>query len=127
MASVRYIVDDVDAAIDFYAGRLGFAVEMRPAPSFALLSRDDLRLMVSATAGAGGGSQPMPDGRGAEPGGWDRIMIEVEGLEGEGGGLRAAGARFRHEVATGRGVRQTVPNDPAATPAELSEPLSRTP
>ena len=68
--SVRYIVDDVDEALDFYTNRLGFSVDMHPAPTFAAVSRGDLRLLLSAPTGPGGGAQPMPDGRVPEPGGW---------------------------------------------------------
>jgi catechol 2,3-dioxygenase-like lactoylglutathione lyase family enzyme len=125
MIRVRYIVDDVDAAIGFYTERLGFTVDMHPAPSFAMLSRGDLQLVLSASSGPGGGSQPMPDGRVPEPGGWNRIMLEVDDLEAEVERLRAAGARFRNEIVTGRGVRQILLEDPAGNPVELYEPLSR--
>jgi catechol 2,3-dioxygenase-like lactoylglutathione lyase family enzyme len=79
--SVRYIVDDVDAAIAFYTSHLGFAVVAHPAPGFAILSKGDLRLLINATSGPGGAAQPMPDGRRPEPGGWNRIQIEVADLE----------------------------------------------
>jgi len=79
--SVRYIVDDVEEAIAFYTERLGFSVELNPAPGFAVLSRGDLRLLLNE-AGAGGAGQPMPDGREPEPGGWNRIQLEVDGLAG---------------------------------------------
>jgi catechol 2,3-dioxygenase-like lactoylglutathione lyase family enzyme len=78
--SVRYIVNDVDAAIDFYCRNLGFREEMHPAPTFAMLSRGDLRLLLSAPSGLGGGGQAMPDGTKPEPGGWNRISLEVTGL-----------------------------------------------
>jgi catechol 2,3-dioxygenase-like lactoylglutathione lyase family enzyme len=125
MARVRYIVDDVDAAIGFYTGQLAFEVKMHPAPSFAILAHADLELMLSATSGPGGGSQPMPDGRTPEPGGWNRIMIEVDDLEAEVERLRAAGGDFRNEIVTGRGVRQILLDDPAGNPVELFEPLPR--
>jgi catechol 2,3-dioxygenase-like lactoylglutathione lyase family enzyme len=124
MVRVRYIVDDVDAAVGFYTGQLGFAVDMRPAPSFAMLSRGELQLAISATSGPGGGSQPMPDGRAPEPGGWNRIMLEMSGLEAAVERLRGAGARFRNDIVTGRGVRQILVEDPAGNPVELYEPLS---
>src|SRR4051812_44034714 len=98
MVRVRYIVDDVDAAVGFYTEQLGFTELMRPAPSFAMLARGELQLALSATAGPGGGSQAMPDGRAPEPGGWNRIMLEVEGLEAEVERLRAAGTSFRGDV-----------------------------
>ena len=89
--SVRYIVDDVDAAIAFYTERLGFTVELHPAPGFAMLSRGDLRLLVNARGGPGGAAQPMPDGRRPEPGGWNRIQLQVDDLDREVGTLRQAG------------------------------------
>jgi catechol 2,3-dioxygenase-like lactoylglutathione lyase family enzyme len=125
MARVRYIVDDVDAAIGFYTENLGFSVDMHPGPGFASLSRDDLTLMINAVGGPGGASQAMPDGRVPEPGGWSRIMLEVGDLEAEVERLRAAGASFRNEIVTGRGVRQILLEDPAGNAVELFEPLPR--
>src|SRR2546430_779597 len=93
--SVRYIVDDVDATIAFYCGQLGFAEKMHPAPTFALLTRGELRLALSAPSAAGGGGQAMPDGRRPEPGGWNRFMLEVDDLECAIAPLRASGCRFR--------------------------------
>jgi catechol 2,3-dioxygenase-like lactoylglutathione lyase family enzyme len=119
--SVRYIIDDVDAAVDFYAERLGFNVEIRPGPGFAMLSRGDLRLLLNQP-GAGGAGQPMPDGRRPEPGGWNRIQIEVSDLEREVEALREAGASFRGEIATGRGGSQILVEDPAGNPIELFQP-----
>jgi catechol 2,3-dioxygenase-like lactoylglutathione lyase family enzyme len=78
--SVRYIVDGVEEAISFYCEHLGFEVEMHPAPGFAMLSRGDLRLLLNTTSGPGGASQPMPDGRRPEPGGWNRFQLEVSDL-----------------------------------------------
>lgn len=123
--SVRYVVDDVDAAIEFYTRSLGFTLEMHPAPSFAMLARGDLRLLLSAVQGPGGGSQPMPDGRRPEPGGWNRIVIEVSNLEEEVKRLRAAGAGFRNEIVTGMGGKQILLDDPAGNPIELFEPPTR--
>jgi catechol 2,3-dioxygenase-like lactoylglutathione lyase family enzyme len=122
MASVRYIVDDVDAAIAFYTEMLGFEVLMHPAPSFAALGRGDLRLFVNAVGGPGGASQPMPDGRMPEPGGWNRFQIEVPDLDAQVESLRAAGARFRNEIVTGVGGRQILVEDPAGNCVELFEP-----
>ena len=120
--NVRYIVDDVDAAIAFYGDRLGFDVAMHPAPGFAILSRGDLRLMVNAQGGGGGAGQPMPDGRVPEPGGWNRIQLEVDDLAAEVDSLRDAGAQFRNEVVTGRGGKQILLDDPSGNPIELFEP-----
>jgi catechol 2,3-dioxygenase-like lactoylglutathione lyase family enzyme len=120
--NVRYIVDDVEAAIDFYGEQLGFGVDAHPAPGFAILSRGDLRLMVNATGGGGGATQPMPDGRVPEPGGWNRIQLQVDDLEREVASLRDAGARFRNEIVTGRGGKQILLDDPSGNPVELFEP-----
>jgi catechol 2,3-dioxygenase-like lactoylglutathione lyase family enzyme len=119
--SVRYITDDVDAAVAFYVERLGFNIEMRPGPGFAMLSRGDLRLLLNRP-GAGGAGQPMPDGRTPEPGGWNRFQIEVSDLEREVEALRAAGASFRSEILTGRGGSQILLDDPAGNPVELFQP-----
>jgi catechol 2,3-dioxygenase-like lactoylglutathione lyase family enzyme len=119
--SVRYIVDDVDAAISFYRDQLGFAVVMRPAPSFAMLTRGDLRLLLSAPTGQGGGGQAMPDGRRPEPGGWNRFQLEVSGLAAEVDRLRAAGVRFRSEIVHGVGGDQILAEDPSGNPVELFE------
>jgi catechol 2,3-dioxygenase-like lactoylglutathione lyase family enzyme len=121
-AGVRYIVDDVDAAVAFYSDQLGFAVEAQPGPGFAIVSRGGLRLMLNSPGGPGGAAQPMPDGRVPEPGGWNRIQLEVEDLVAVVGELREAGARFRNDIVTGRGGRQILLEDPAGNPIELFEP-----
>jgi catechol 2,3-dioxygenase-like lactoylglutathione lyase family enzyme len=120
--SVRYIVDDVDAAIAFYCGLLGFEEVMHPAPAFAMLERGDLRLNLSAPGGGGGGGQAMPDGTLPQPGGWNRFALEVEDLDELVGSLRAAGARFRNELVEGRGGRQILAEDPSGNPVELFQP-----
>ncbi len=120
--SVRYIVDDVDEAIAFYCGHLGFTEVMHPAPTFAMLSRGDLRLTLSAPGGPGGGGAAMPDGTLPTPGGWNRFSIEVEALEPLVDGLRAAGAHFRNDIVTGVGGRQILVDDPSGNPVELFEP-----
>src|ERR1700732_3181740 len=104
--SVRYIVDDVDSAIDFYCRHLGFQEEMHPAPTFAMLSRGDLRLVLSAPSGAGGGGQARPDGTRPEPGGWNRFSLEVSDLAAIVETLRQAGVHFRNEIVTGVGGKQ---------------------
>ncbi|HEX5223926.1 MAG TPA: VOC family protein [Solirubrobacteraceae bacterium] len=120
--SVRYIVDDVDAALAFYGEQLGFEEVMHPAPTFAMLSRGDLRLVLSAPSGEAGGGQAMPDGTLPQPGGWNRLMLEVEDLDGDVERLRSAGARFRNDVVSGFGGRQILVEDPAGNPIELFEP-----
>jgi catechol 2,3-dioxygenase-like lactoylglutathione lyase family enzyme len=121
--SVRYIVDDVDAAIAFYRDGLGFREEMHPAPAFAMLSRGDLRLVLSRPGpGPGGGGQAMPDGRMPQPGGWNRFSIEVGDLDATIAALRESGARFRNDVVTGVGGRQILVEDPSGNPVELFEP-----
>jgi catechol 2,3-dioxygenase-like lactoylglutathione lyase family enzyme len=120
--SVRYIVDDVDAAIAFYVEQLGFDEQMHPAASFAMLSRGELRLALSAPSGASGGGQAMPDGTMPRPGGWNRLMLEVDDLESAVLRLRASGARFRNNVVVGLGGKQILLEDPAGNPIELFEP-----
>jgi len=121
-ATVRYIVDDVDAAIGFYTESLGFAVVMHPAPAFAMLARGDLRLLLSAPGGGPGGGAAMPDGRVPAAGGWNRFQIEVDDLDAEVERLRAAGATFRNEIVEGVGGRQILVEDPAGNCVELFEP-----
>ena len=124
--SVRYIVTDVDAAIAFYCGHLGFHEDMHPAPSFAMLSRGDLRLVLSRPgAGPGGGGQATRDGRLPEPGGWNRFMVEVADLAATIEALRAAGVTFRNDLVTGVGGKQVLIEDPSGNPIELFEPILR--
>jgi catechol 2,3-dioxygenase-like lactoylglutathione lyase family enzyme len=120
--SVRYIVNDVDEAIAFYCRLLGFTEVMHPAPAFAMLSRGDLRLVLSAPGGGPGGGQAMPDGTMPAPGGWNRFSLEVTDLESLVGALRAQGARFRNEIVTGVGGKQILVEDPSGNPVELFEP-----
>ena len=120
--SVRYMVDDVDAAIAFYCTHLGFTEEMHPAPTFAMLSRGDLRLVLSAPGGGPGGGQAMPDGTVPSPGGWNRFMIEVTDLSSVVEQLRGVGAHFRNDIVTGVGGKQILVDDPSGNPVELFEP-----
>lgn len=122
--SVRYIVDDVDTAIAFYCGgHLGFEEKMHPAPTFAMLTRGDLRLVLSAPSATGGGGQEMPDGTRPEPGGWNRFMLELEDLETSVAALRDVGADFRNDIVTGVGGKQVLLNDPSGNPIELFQPI----
>ncbi len=120
--SVRYIVDDVDAAIDFYCRALGFNEDMHPVPTFAMLSRGGLRLVLSAPGGGPGGGQAMPDGTTPEPGGWNRFQLEVDDIEAIVAQLRRDGARFRNDIIAGVGGKQLLVEDPAGNPIELFEP-----
>jgi len=120
--SVRYIVDDVDASISFYCRHLGFHEDMHPAPTFAMLSRGDLRLVLSAPGGGPGGGQAMPDGTTPRPGGWNRFALQVTDLEDVVEELRRAGARFRNEIVSGVGDKQILLDDPSGNPVELFEP-----
>jgi catechol 2,3-dioxygenase-like lactoylglutathione lyase family enzyme len=118
--TVRYFVTGLDAAVAFYRDLLGFEVELRPSPAFAMLYRGDLRLLLSVP---GGGAQ-MPDGTLPEPGGWNRIALQVADLPAAVEELRGKGAHFRNDVVTGVGVRQILIEDPSANPIELFEPLA---
>lgn len=119
--TVRYIVDDVDAAIAFYTEMLGFKLDMHPAPPFAIVSRGDLRLLLSRP-GAGGGGSAMPGGQLPTPGGWNRFEIEVDDLPATVERLRAAGCRFRNEIVIGIGGNQILLEDPSGNPIELFQP-----
>lgn len=121
---IRYIVDDVDAAIAFYTQLLGFSIVMHPGPGFASLARGDLRLMLNTPTGPGGAAQAMPDGRKPAPGGWNRIQLQVSDLASDVERLRQAGARFRNDIVIGNGGKQILLDDPAGNPIELFEPHS---
>jgi catechol 2,3-dioxygenase-like lactoylglutathione lyase family enzyme len=120
--SVRYIVNDVDDAIRFYCESLGFEELMHPAPTFAMLSRGDLRLVLSAPGGGPGGGAAMPDGTLPQPGGWNRFSLEVDDLDALVRQLREAGARFRNDIVEGVGGRQILVDDPSGNPVELFQP-----
>jgi catechol 2,3-dioxygenase-like lactoylglutathione lyase family enzyme len=120
--SVRYIVHDVDAAIAFYVGRLGFTEVMHPAPSFAMLARGELRLVLSAPGGGPGGGQALADGTLPSPGGWNRFALEVDDLETLVADLRDHGVRFRNDIVDGVGGKQTIAEDPSGNPVELFQP-----
>jgi catechol 2,3-dioxygenase-like lactoylglutathione lyase family enzyme len=122
MVGIRYIVNDIDAAIDFYCTCLGFDEVMHPAPSFAMLSRGDLRLVLSAPGGGPGGGQALPDGTLPEPGGWNRFQLEVSDLATTVEELRRQGTRFRSDIIEGVGGKQILLEDPSGNPVELFEP-----
>jgi catechol 2,3-dioxygenase-like lactoylglutathione lyase family enzyme len=122
LVNVRYMVDDVDAAIAFYTTHFGFTVRSNAAPAFADVVRGHLRLLLSGPASSAG--RPMPDGRTPEPGGWNRIHLIVEDLAGEVEQLRRAGLSFRNDIVKGPGGQQILLDDPAGNPIELFQPAA---
>jgi catechol 2,3-dioxygenase-like lactoylglutathione lyase family enzyme len=128
VATVRYIVSDVDESIAFYCQNLGFREQMHPAPPFAMLVRDDLRFAIVSPVGPdqpGGGSRQMADGTKQEPGGWNRIVLEVTDLDGMVETLRKNGVKFRSDIITGIGGRQALVEDPSGNLVELFQPIIR--
>ena len=117
MAVVRYLVDDVDTALAFYTGHLGFTLTQRMGPPFAAIARGDLTVWLSGPATSA--ARPMPDGRQPAPGGWNRLVIEVEDLPGLVTQMKQNGVRFRNDIVTGPGGQQILAEDPAGNPVEL--------
>jgi catechol 2,3-dioxygenase-like lactoylglutathione lyase family enzyme len=120
LVNVRYMVDDVQTAVDFYTTHFGFTPNTSAAPAFADVVRGNLRLLLSGPASSAG--RPMPDGRIPQPGGWNRIHLIVEDIGAEVERLRAAGLAFRNDIVTGPGGRQILVEDPAGNPIELFQP-----
>ncbi|HEV7964064.1 MAG TPA: VOC family protein [Actinoplanes sp.] len=118
--NVRYMVDDVQAAIDFYTTHFGFTVNTAALPAFADVTRGNLRLLLAGPRSSAG--RPMPDGRKPEPGGWNRIHFIVDDIATEVERLRAAGVKFRNDIVSGPGGRQILLDDPAGNPIELFQP-----
>ena len=123
--SVRYIVNNVDETISFYTDKLGFSLNMHPAPTFAMLDKGDLRLLISAPSEQSGGGQIMPDGRIPEPGGWNRISLQVSDLNSTVETLKKKGAHFRNDIVHGVGGKQILLEDPSGNPIELFEPFQQ--
>jgi catechol 2,3-dioxygenase-like lactoylglutathione lyase family enzyme len=121
--NVRYMVDDVDAAVDFYTTHFGFELGTNAAPAFADVTRGPLRLLLSGPKSSAG--RPMPDGRTPEPGGWNRVEFVVDDISAEVERLRSAGLRFRNDIVTGPGGKQILVEDPAGNVVELFEPAER--
>jgi catechol 2,3-dioxygenase-like lactoylglutathione lyase family enzyme len=122
VVGVRYVVEDVDAALRFYVDRLGFGLEMHPAPGFAIVSKGNLRLLLNAPTEDRGGSQKMPDGTRQEPGGWSRIQVEVSDIESKIAELLEAGCSFRNELIVGVSQnKQILLQDPSGNLVELIE------
>lgn len=120
--NIRYFVDDVDAAIDFYTGMLDFKVQMHPAPGFAALERHGLQLLLNQP-GAGGAGESMPDGETPKPGGWNRLQIKTDDLDSMYAGLKEKGATFRNEIVEGKGGKQVLLQDPSGNLIELFEAI----
>jgi catechol 2,3-dioxygenase-like lactoylglutathione lyase family enzyme len=120
LVNVRYMVDDVESAVDFYTTHFGFSVRSNRAPAFADVVRGNLRLLLSGPECSAG--RPMPDGRVPEPGGWNRIHFIVEDIGAEVQRLRSAGLTFRNEIVSGPGGQQILLEDPAGNPLELFQP-----
>jgi catechol 2,3-dioxygenase-like lactoylglutathione lyase family enzyme len=121
-ARIRYMVNDIEAATAFYTAHFGFQVKQAAPPNFAMLSRGNLELVLSTPFGPGGAAKPMLDGRKAEPGGWNRIILNVEDLAAEVQRLRKARLSFRSDVLTGPGGSEVVLDDPSGNPIEIFQP-----
>ena len=120
MATIRYMVRDVDEAVEFYTRHLGFALDKKMGPAIAFVTRDDLLVWLAGPPSSA--ARPMPDGRKPEPGGWNRFVIEVEDIEAAVTTMKAAGVRFRNDIVTGPGGSQILVEDPSGNPIELFQP-----
>jgi glyoxylase I family protein len=119
-AAIRYQVKDVDGSVEFYTKHLGFKLELKSGTAFAKISNGNLILLLSGPKSSG--SRPMPDGRKQEPGGWNRIVLEVQDLPSRVAAMKKAGLRFRNEIEVGPGCKQIQLEDPDGNPVELFEP-----
>ena len=125
MAKVRYLVKEVDRSIEFYTQHLGFNLEQHAGPAFASVSKGDLTLLLSGPGSSG--ARPLPDGRQQQPGGWNRLLLDVEDLPSCLARMKQAGLRFRSDIVTGPGGRQVQLEDPDGNPIELFEAAAKTP
>ena len=125
MAKVRYLVKEVDRSIEFYTQHLGFKLEQHAGPAFASVSKGDLTLLLSGPGSSG--ARPLPDGRQQQPGGWNRLLLDVEDLPSCLARMKQAGLRFRSDIVTGPGGRQVQLEDPDGNPIELFEAAAKTP
>lgn len=123
MATVRYIVRDVEAAAAFYTAHMGFKVREKHGPAITILEKDDLTLWVAGPKASA--SRPMPDGRVPEPGGWNRFVVETDDLSGLVAKLKAAGVPFRNDIVEGPGGKQILCEDPSGNVVELFQPAGR--
>jgi catechol 2,3-dioxygenase-like lactoylglutathione lyase family enzyme len=119
---VRYMVNQLDPAVEFYTKHLGFHVKQERRPNFAMLSCGNLELVLSTPFGPGGAAKPMPDGRKPEPGGWNRIILNVDDLPAEVSRLRKAQLHFRNDIVAGPGGSEILLDDPSGNPVELFQP-----
>jgi catechol 2,3-dioxygenase-like lactoylglutathione lyase family enzyme len=120
MATIRYLVKEVNASIAFYTEHLGFELVDQMGPAFAIVARDDLNLWLSGPQTSA--ARPMPDGRKPEAGGWNRLVIEVENIEALAASMKSAGVSFRNEIISGPGGKQILAEDPSGNPIEIFEP-----
>ena len=120
MATIRYLVNDVETSIEFYTKHFGFTLIQKMGPAFAIISKDDLNIWLSGPQASA--ARPMPDGRQPEAGGWNRFVIEVDDIESVVASLKSAGILFRNDIITGPGSKQILAEDPSGNPIEIFEP-----
>ena len=120
MSNVRYMVSDVKQAVAFYTTHLGFSIHEEWGPYLTIVAREDLHLWLSGPQTSA--ARPMPDGRVPEPGGWNRIVVEVENLQNTVAAMRSGGVKFRNEIISGPGGSQILAEDPSGNPIELFQP-----
>jgi len=120
MATIRYLVNDVDASIEFYKNNFGFELTQQMGTAFARISKDDLNIWLSGPQTSA--ARPMPDGRKPESGGWNRFVIEVENIEALVASMKSNNVHFRNEIISGPGGKQILAEDPSGNPIEIFEP-----